>query len=46
MVGQGTLDFELRAEGLTLRLRPSGPDHEGWLMVLVEISAEPFGVAN
>jgi len=43
MVGQSSLDFELRAEGLTLRLRPSGPDHEGWLMILVEVSAEPFG---
>jgi hypothetical protein len=43
MVGPSSLDFELRVEGLTLRLRPSGPDHEDWLSVFVEVSAEPFG---
>ena len=29
-------------EGLDLRLHFSGPDHENWLSVLVEVSAEPF----
>jgi hypothetical protein len=34
--------FELVTQGLDLRLRFSGPDHEDWLSVFVEISAEPF----
>jgi len=42
MVGQNLPVFELRAEDLTLRLRASRPDHEGWHSVSVEVSAEPF----
>src|SRR5262249_8878116 len=34
--------FELTTQGLYLRLRFSGPDHEDWLSVFVEVSAEPF----
>jgi len=34
--------FELRVEKLNLRLRFSGPDHEDWLSVHTDVSAEPF----
>jgi len=34
--------FELATQGLHLRLRFFGPDHEDWLYVLAEVSAEPF----
>ena len=39
---QNSSVFELMTQGLDLRLRFSGPDHEDWLSVLVEVSAEPF----
>src|SRR5262245_43757184 len=45
MVGQNLPVFELRAEDLTLRLRASRSDHEGWRSVYVEVSAEPFSGA-
>src|SRR5215475_12832792 len=34
--------FELKTEGLDLRLHFSGADHEDWLGVFAEVSAEPF----
>ena len=34
--------FELKARGFNLRLRFSGPDHEDWLSVFAEVSADSF----
>jgi len=39
---QNSRVFELRTEGLHLRLRFSSPDYEGWISVFAEVSAEPF----
>ena len=34
--------FKLEAQGLNLRLKFSGPNHEDWLSVFAEVSAVPF----